>query len=112
MLKVKFYIAILLFILGTSVAGATGRQAFPVYRRSYYSEMKEELIKNDYRIMLNAIGGYQNDPSDENAFQLCIGSYICGNAAVREVMEEELNGIGNVNVIDVARAVLAGRYGW
>jgi hypothetical protein len=110
MLKGKFYIAILLFILGISVAGATGRQAFTVYRKSDYVSMGSELTENDSKIILEAIGGYQNNPNDPNAFQLCIGSYVCGDKAIRQLMEEELSGIGNV--LSIAKAVDSGRYGW
>jgi hypothetical protein len=60
--------------------------------------------------MAFAIDAYRNHSDDEDIFQLCIGSYVCGNAAVRKVMEEELAGIGDA--LNIAKKVDSGKYGW
>jgi hypothetical protein len=112
MLKGKFYILVLPFFLMANLAGATSRCGFTVHEKSYYTSMKEDLTKGDNEGICFALAAYRKYPDKEDLFQLCIGSYVCGNAAVRELMEEKLDGIGNINIIGVAKAVDSGRYGW
>jgi hypothetical protein len=111
MLKGKFYIFLIgMFLMGLGCAIATSRRGFPVYKKSYYTSMKADLTKDNNDTIFSAIDVYQRHPEAESAFQLCIGSYVCGNASIREVMEEELSGIEDV--LDIAKKVDSGRYGW
>jgi hypothetical protein len=110
MLKGRFYILVLLFFLTTNLAGATSRCRFPVHEKSYYTSMKEDLTKDNNDGIIFAMAAYKKYPDKEDLFQLCIGSYVCGDEVIRQVMEEELTGIGNA--ISVAKAVDSGRYGW
>jgi hypothetical protein len=113
MLKGKFYIFLIgIFLIGMGCARATSRNGFTVHEKSYYTSMKTDLTKDDNDGIFFAMAAYKKHPDKEDLFQLCIGSYVCGNAAVREFMEEELDGIGNINIIGVAKAVNSGRYGW
>ncbi|MDR2077428.1 MAG: hypothetical protein LBP39_00500 [Rickettsiales bacterium] len=52
--------------------------------------MRSSLTENDNDKMYGAMGGYKQNPNNEGAFQLCIGSYICGDEIIRQLMEEEL----------------------
>jgi hypothetical protein len=90
MFRGRFYILVLPFFLMANLAGASSRCGFPVHEKSYYTSMKEDLTKGDNEGICFALAAYKNNPNDEDFFQLCIGSYVCGNAAVRELMEEKL----------------------
>ncbi|MDR2077995.1 MAG: hypothetical protein LBP39_03445 [Rickettsiales bacterium] len=110
MLKGKFYTFLIgMFLMGTGYAMATSGHEFPIYKKSYYTAMKSEV--SNYEMIGGTIDAYLEEPYDENTFQKCIGIYVCSDAAVREIMEKRLDGIGNINVIDTAKAVLAGKYG-
>jgi hypothetical protein len=62
--------------------------------------MRARLAENDSYAARFAIVEYRDHPENGNAFQLCVGTYICGDKSIRKTMEEELKGS---RVLQVAR---------
>ncbi|GHU28046.1 hypothetical protein FACS1894152_5430 [Bacilli bacterium] len=69
--------------------------------------MKSNLDDN---LVFNAIDHYKENNKNKHAFNVLIGGYVNGDIAMREMMEEDLKGIGDV--LKVAKSVEAGVYGY
>jgi hypothetical protein len=66
--------------------------------------MRARLAENDSYAARFAIVEYRDHPENGNAFQLCIGTYICGDEAMRKFMGEKLKG---TEALSAARDLVA-----
>ncbi|GHU29846.1 hypothetical protein FACS1894152_8160 [Bacilli bacterium] len=102
----KLYLLVLFLLVGGTV-GASSKKGFIIAPRSTYEKLKSKISQEE---LFSAIGFYRKDPTKESAFQAILVGYINGDEDIREFMEDDLKGFGNV--LSVAKAVLAGKYGW